>query len=125
MYHSQRLFDEFVDVERNMNNGKIDHSPNFHKDVLDAVCGATFNASKNAEKYAFDYGEDVETILDTNMKSTAMSHQQIMVDIEEDLKNVFGGDTLSTSDKAKQLDFGFGPAVPVEGQYISQGIMVW
>ena len=60
MYKSSRLFDEFIDIQRDMNTGKIDHSPNFHKDVLDAVCGATFTASKYAEQYAFDYGEDLE-----------------------------------------------------------------
>lgn len=38
MYKSDRLFDEFIDVERNENSGKIDHTPNGHKDALDAVC---------------------------------------------------------------------------------------
>ena len=40
-----------------MSTGKIDHTPNFHKDVLDAVCGSVYNASSHAEEYAFDYGE--------------------------------------------------------------------
>ena len=62
MYNSKRLFDEFIDIERNVNNGKIDHSPNGHKDALDAVCGATFTASKYAEQFAFDYGEDLDTL---------------------------------------------------------------
>ena len=49
MYKSARLFDEFIDIARDNNTGKIDHSPNGHKDALDAVCGATFTASKYAE----------------------------------------------------------------------------
>ena len=49
MYKSSRLFDEFIDIARDNNTGKIDHSPNGHKDALDAVCGATFTASKYAE----------------------------------------------------------------------------
>ena len=53
MYRSERLFDEAISVERNNNNGKVDHPPNGHKDVLDAVAGATYNASRNAEQYAW------------------------------------------------------------------------
>ena len=125
MYKSDRLFDECVDVERNIETGKVDHSPNFHKDVLDAVCGATYNASKNAEQYAFEYGEDIENILSTNNSSQNPDLTQITVDFENELKGVFSGIEKSTSDKAKDLDFGFGPAVPLTGNYISQGIMLW
>ena len=125
VYKSDRLFDECVDVERNIETGKVDHSPNFHKDVLDAVCGATYNASKNAEQYAFEYGEDIENILATNNSSQNPDLTQITVDFENELKGVFSGIEKSTSDKAKDLDFGFGPAVPLTGNYISQGIMLW
>ena len=125
MYKSDRLFDECIDVERNIETGKVDHSPNFHKDVLDAVCGATYNASKNAEQYAFEYGEDIENILATNNSSQNPELTQITVDFENELKSVFSGIEKSTSDKAKDLDFGFGPAVPLTGNYISQGIMLW
>ena len=125
MYKSDRLFDECVDVERNIETGKVDHSPNFHKDVLDAVCGATYNASKNAEQYAFEYGEDIENILATNNSSQNTDLTQVTVDFENELKGVFSGIDKSTSDKAKDLDFGFGPAIPLTGNYVSQGIMLW
>ena len=124
MYKSERLFDEFVDIERNIETGKVDHSPNGHKDALDAVCGATFNASKNAEQYAFEYGEDIETTLNVSNNNKDVELQQITLDFENELKQVFNGVT-DTSAAAKQLDFGFGPATPMDGQYISQGIMVW
>ena len=68
MFKCDRLFDEFVDVERNINTGKIDHTPNGHKDILDAVCGSTFNASKYAEEYAFKYGESLIDIVELNDK---------------------------------------------------------
>jgi hypothetical protein len=125
MYKSDRLFDECVDIERNLESGKVDHSPNGHKDVLDAVCGATYNASKNAEQYAFEFGEDLETIQQTNMSTEIRDKQQITVDFENELKQVIGG--LNGQDKydAKQLDFGFGPAVPYMGEFVSQGICVW
>lgn len=124
MYKSDRLFDECVDIERNIETGKVDHSPNFHKDTLDAVCGATYNASKNAEQYAYEYGEDLETTLNISNQSNMQSNQ-ITVDFENELKEVFNGLGTDTSAAAKQLDFGFGPATPMNGQYISQGIMVW
>ena len=60
MYYSARLFDEVISLEKNNNTGKVDHPPNGHKDVSDAVCGAVYNASKNAEQYAFDYGDDLD-----------------------------------------------------------------
>lgn len=88
MYKSERLYDEFLDVERNINTGKVDHTPNFHKDVLDAVCGATFTASKHAEEFAYDYGESLSTILDVNLGSQEAIRKQMTVDFEEELKNM-------------------------------------
>lgn len=124
MYKSDRLFDECVDIERNIETGKVDHSPNFHKDTLDAVCGATYNASKNAEQYAFEYGEDLETAMNVSNSVGQTSQNQITLDFEAELKKVFNAE--DTSAKAKQLDFGMGPAISVDnGAMISQGIMVW
>ena len=125
MYKSDRLFDEFVDVERNIETGKVDHSPNGHKDALDAVCGATFNASKDAEEYAFEYGEDFESIQQVNVNNQNATKQQITVDFENELKQVLGNLPKDTSKEAKQMDFGFGPAVPYTGEFVSQGICVW
>ena len=124
MYKSERLFDECVDVERNIETGKVDHSPNFHKDVLDAVCGATYNASKNAEQYAFEYGEDLDTAMNVSTSSNNSSKVQITLDFENELKRVF--DTKDTSKESKNIDFGMGPAISMDnGAMISQGIMVW
>jgi hypothetical protein len=66
MYKSDRLFEEFIDVERDLNTGKIDHSPNFRKDTLDATCGAVFRASKDAEQFAYEYGETAESMTSVN-----------------------------------------------------------
>ncbi len=84
MYKSDRLFDEFLDIERNMDTGKVDHTPNFHKDALDAVCGATFTASKYADKYAYEYGEDVELVTQVSM-SGQNDIRQMTVDFENEL----------------------------------------
>lgn len=90
MYKSERLFDEMVDVERNINTGKVDHSPNGHKDALDAVVGATFTASKNAEQFAFDYGENIEVMLDANnsMLSAVGQKEQVKVQFEQQLQEL-------------------------------------
>lgn len=95
MYKSDRLYDEFVDVERNINTGKVDHTPNGHKDALDAVCGATFTASKYAEQFAYDYGENMELMLDVNNEYN--EGKQLVVDFEEQLKQSFRSSTNTSN----------------------------
>lgn len=92
MYHSERLFDEFVDVERNIVNGKVDHTPKGHKDALDAVCGATFTASKYAEEFAYDYGESVEASVEISLESNSATdiRTQFVSDFEKELASMSG-----------------------------------
>ena len=135
MYRSNRLFDEFIDIQRDLNTGKIDHSPNYHKDALDAVCGATFTASKYAEQYAFDYGEDLETT--AKVSSNLDQSQEIANAFQEELQRMFDpiqrakkqGSTQATSNQNKiketNVDFGMGKAQPLAANYINQGIIVF
>lgn len=90
IYDSQTLIDELIDLERNINTGKVDHPDGGRKDVSDAVCGALFNASKHAEEFAYDYGESIETTLDISKSVTSpeMQKQQIKVQFEEELQNL-------------------------------------
>lgn len=89
MYKSDRLFDEFVDIERNINTGKIDHTPNYHKDALDAVCGSIFTASKHASEYAYIYGESLENMLDINSAPSMESQkQQFIQAFEQELTSI-------------------------------------
>lgn len=89
MYKSERLFDEFVDIERNINTGKVDHPANGHKDILDAVCGSIFTASKYAEQYAYDYGENLDIMLNVNDQIDDKDiGKQLIIDFENELKNV-------------------------------------
>lgn len=88
------LEDELTDLERNLNTGKVDHPDGGRKDVADAVCGAVFNASKYAEEFAFDYGESLQQMLDLNAPDTGSDKQQLVLDMEEQLKHmhhVLGG----------------------------------
>jgi hypothetical protein len=64
------LIQELVNLERNVNNGKVDHPPGESKDKADAVCGSVFTASKYAEEFAYDYGENLDDILDMNLNSS-------------------------------------------------------
>lgn len=96
MYKSTRLFDEFIDVERNINTGKIDHTPNFHKDALDAVCGATFNASKYAEEFAYDYGESLEETITFN-NNNIDDASKIAADFEAEILELLNPAKLNNS----------------------------
>jgi len=127
MYRSERLFDEFVDVERNNNTGKVDHSPNFHKDILDAVCGATFNASKHAAEYAYDYGETLENVEQINKNNSELDMTQFAAQFEQEMQAQLDPLRLVDKNKSEESDqymnFGMGKAQPVS--YIADGIIVW
>ena len=128
---------EFLDVVEDVYDIEVEDNHNFalsagifvhnSKDCADAVCGALWNASLNAEQYSFEYGEDLETSINVSMSTNMNSDlQQITVDFEDELKKAFS--ELHTPKNAKDMDFGFGTAKPVlsdTAAYISQGIMVW
>ena len=123
------LTKEALELERNGNTGKIDHPDNkgASKDSIDAICGATFEASKYAEQYAFDYGDDLEASVDANMIAYDEDKKQITLDFEEELKKAFKA-TPAAQQNAKDLDFGFGPSIPMvddSSALISQGLMIW
>lgn len=54
-------------------------------------CGAIYNASQHAEEYAYDYGEDLNLIEETNTQSlqTNALKNQMTVDFEQELQRVF------------------------------------
>lgn len=90
MYDAQLLTEELIGLERS-NSGRIDHGPSGinSKDISDAVCGATFNASRDAERYAFDYGEDIDTVIDTNNNVTGDSiKKQLSVDFNDEIRKM-------------------------------------
>ena len=152
MYNSKRLFDEFVDVERNINTGKVDHPPNGSKDMADAVCGAIWNASQNAEQFAFDFGETLDTVVKVSGEiNGSQQREQIQLEFEKELSVLFDPikkaqtkqieetkkelsnnnqkNNAKFNDKPKEkpayLDFGMGPAQVYKPQYFNQGIMWW
>ena len=81
-----------------------------------------WNEAFGDEEYAYDFGEDLQTIQISNAASNSEDKQQVLVDIEEELKN-FG---LFNKPEGKGLDFGFGKAVPMPGgSFVSDGMLIW
>ena len=150
VFDSVLMTEEFLGLERD-SNGKINHPEGGQagsKDMVDAICGAMFNASRNAEKFAFDYGETIETILQVSGDQTVSSDRaQIQVAFEDELTKMFN--PLANVDqetnnnvehktdaklndkeqpiksKPKYLDFGMGPAQVYKPQYMMNGIAWW
>ena len=90
MYDNKHLTEELIGLERN-NAGKIDHSPAGinSKDTADALCGALYNASLNAEEFAYEFGEDLDAVVSVSAEaSEANFKQQVMIDFEEELKRM-------------------------------------
>ena len=126
IYDSNLLTEEWVGLVRD-NNGRVDHDPSGinSKDTSDAVCGALFNASKNAEQFAFDFGEDLDEIVSHN---TTDERQQVTIQLEDEMKNLLDPVQKAKKEPEKSpfKDFGFGAAQQTGfNPYISQGIMYW
>lgn len=130
MYKSNRLFDEFVDIERNINTGRVDHSPNGHKDTLDAVCGATFNASKHAAEYAFDYGESLDVTTQVNQSHGYDADvRQLTLDFEAEMQRMLDTSQHTpqpTSDNNIKKQRNDPAAQQLQNQmFLANGIIVW
>ena len=90
LYKTDLLYNELVQLEKDNNTGKIDHPPKGSKDQADALCGAIFTASKYAEEYAYNYGENLQQMLDINGDTDEVQHKkQMTVNFEEELKKTF------------------------------------
>lgn len=128
LYPSRLLKEELIGLERN-NNGRIDHSPRGinSKDTADALCGAVYNASKHAEEFAFEFGEDIETLVDVSATDNKENQQkQIILNFEEELKKAHLGNQATVKNNTENIfsDFGMGPAKTLNPYYVSQGILI-
>ena len=128
-YESDTLTAEVIDLERNINTGKVDHPEGGRKDVCDAVCGATFNASKHAEEFAFDFGETLEDMINVSTSADdSQMRQQIQVDFEEELAKITMPDSIKKQqekDRDAFMDFGNGPAQTPSVPLIGDGMIIW
>lgn len=127
MFDCKLLTDELLGLERD-SNGKIDHSAASinSKDLADAVCGSTYNASLHAEEFAYDYGESLTTMLDSNTSTEDTIREQINIDFEEELKKSINFNNIQRP--AMSLTIGE-PTLNNNNEfsdnyYMSQGIIV-
>ena len=130
MYDSELLTEELIGLERDNNSGKIDHSQAGinSKDTADAVCGAVWNASQNAEQFAFEYGEDLDTIVSVSSSIDPSDVKQITVAFEQELMKTMGTSIEKEALKNDNtfLDFGMGAATTnYNSNYVSNGIVLW
>lgn len=135
MYDSTLLTEELLGLEKNSSSGKIDHSPLGinSKDTADAVCGAVWNASQNADEFEFDYGETIDTIKDISsdhlysddLKQVAVDFEQEMLKVLDPIQAAIVEEktTKKNDDQKGYTDFGLGKAQPLS--YVSDGIIVW
>lgn len=130
MYDSHLLTEELLGLEKNSSSGKIDHSPLGinSKDSADAVCGAVWNASRNADEFEYDFGESIDTVMSVSSDITASSlSQQIAIDFEQEMQKVLDPiqSQVSKQEKDVHTDFGLGKAQPIYNPSILDGIIVW
>ena len=92
-------------------------------------CGAIWNASQHAEEFAFDYGENLNQIFQTNSNQANLTQNQVVVDFETELKKAMDPRLKSHQQNKPAdtafMDFGLGAAQPVGSQFLSDGILIW
>lgn len=100
-----------IEVEDNHNfalaSGVFVHNS---KDQADAICGATYTASNYAEEYAFDYGENLDLLVDIN-KDEALDAKdnlkQVTINYEDELRQALLMSSGLNSVKKEEDDDGF------------------
>lgn len=95
LYDTELLYNELVQLEINNTNGKVDHPDKGSKDQADALCGATYTASKYADQYSFDYGDNLEQVIEINQDIDSTMKQQITTNFEAELKKAFANQQQS------------------------------
>lgn len=93
------------------------------KDISDAVCGSIFFASQDAEKYAFDYGENLNLIQEVSTSNTNTLQKQLVVDFEEELKKV-QDPILKWKEKVKE-EMNLHDEKPKQSVINGNGMIIW
>ena len=110
LYKTDLLYNELVQLEKDNNTGKVDHPPKGSKDTADALCGAVYTASGYAEEYAYDYGDNLDLLVDLNkdeIYEDGENKKQMVVSYEDELrKALLAANGLSTA-KEEDEDDGF------------------
>ena len=98
------LTEEVLGLER-LSDGHIEHpdaGKSGSKDQIDAVVGALWNASQNAEEYAYSYGDNIDASLTVNLNNEAKyEKEQIVLSFKEELAKIF----MDTYEDMNQADY--------------------
>lgn len=84
------LTDELIGLERK-SDGHVDHTKRGinSKDQSDAVCGATWLASKYSEEYSYNYGDSLDATFEANdSKSELDFRKQSIIDFQNEILNI-------------------------------------
>ena len=86
------LTEEVLGLER-LSDGHIEHpdaGKSGSKDQIDAVVGALWNASQNAEEYSYNYGDNIDVSLAVNIDSDMrMDKEQMITNFKEELAKIY------------------------------------
>ena len=130
IYPTDLLTEEIIRLEK-LSTGKIDHPADFSKDIADSLCGSLYSASKHAEEYAFEYGEDFEIMQNVNNQEGYSSYKE-QFDAEFQQTVLQSRGILDNLGNYKGMDFGLGPAKPLEEMYKGKrgtttidGMLIW
>lgn len=130
LYESELLTEELLGLERNGITGKIDH-PNYgktgSKDAADALCAALWNASKHADEFVFEFGEELDDVITANNATTSDANyiKQFSTDFENELNRTFGNQPTLIRNSCDFMDFGMGKATEdYKLNYLRQGIII-
>lgn len=129
---SELLTDEILGLER-QSDGHINHpegGTRGSKDISDCICGSLWNASKHADEYAFEYGEDINNLVQVSSSNTTLTQKQVAIDMETELKKIFDPMQETAKIQKKQdednfVNFGLGAATSnYNALYLANGIIV-
>ena len=101
------LTEEVLGLER-QSDGHINHPENGtigSKDAIDAVCGSLFNASQHADEYAYDYGENLQQVIEVNQEGDVEKLKQMTTSFEEELKKAFANQQAMNNQYQSQSFF--------------------
>ncbi len=144
----------FVDYRDDVYDIEVEDNHNFalsagvfvhnSKDSSDAVTGALWNASQNAEQFAFDYGETLDLLIEASSGASSPEEQkkQITIAFEKEIQELLTkskpNNNLNKEEnpaklkeeknfipKPTKVDFGLDKAKPITNPNITNGILFW
>ena len=129
------LTEEVLGLER-QSDGHINHPDSGtkgSKDAIDSVVGALWNASKNGDEFAYNYGENMDLSIGISESKSILTQEDINAAFERELIRL--NDPMSkfkqdsnrnkNNNNSNFTDFGMGIAQPVQTTFGSDGIFVW